>query len=154
MKAAVHCRGLGVQFLVAELPGIPFLTGRFDAVVSADCICEFVPDDKKDEAVREIFSALKDGGTAVFSDYIKPERFSFFENLVKRHFQTVTVHYLHDRLWYQFESWFKAVRRWRWVQEILASVKLARGLSAIAKLFGKRGSCHVMIVAQKQKSEI
>ncbi len=152
-KAASFTRGAGIHFLVAKLPGIPFAPDRFAAVISADCVAEFVPEDRKDAAIREIRSVLKRGGTALFSDYLKPERFEAFEALVRRHFKKVTVHYLNDRLWYQFESWFKAVRHWKWVGKMLASVELARAFAVVSRGFGKRGSRHVLIAAQKEEGD-
>jgi len=63
------------------------------------------------------------------------------------------VEYLHDRLWYRIESWFKAVRDWRWVGRLFGSVPVARLLGRVARLFGRRGSRHICVVARRAATD-
>ena len=130
------------------MPGLPFPREQFQLVVVSDGIHEFVPPDLRDAAILEIKNILAKGGIAILSDYTKPEQFQNFEDSVARHLKITNVIYLNDRLWYQFESWFKAVRHWRVAKKILSSRTIAKMLKWPAKMLGKRGSCHIVIAAE------
>lgn len=149
-KARSRCQSPHIRFLLAELPGLPFAGEKFDLIVAADAIHEFVPEVKREMAIGEIFSALKKNGYALFTDYMKSEYFPNFVTMIqKNRFRIVRILPLYDRCWYQFESWFKAVRHWDGIKKILASTAIAQGLKWPAKLMGSQGSRHILILAQK-----
>jgi len=148
-RAAGAVKNPKVRFLAAKLPGMPFAHSQFDLIVSADGIYEFVPDEMKDAAISDISRTLKPGGYALFSDYLKHEHFQNYQDLIAKHLKIVKVQLLNDRLWYQFESWFKAVRNWGAVKKVLSSTAIAQALSIPAKMLGRYGSSHILILAQK-----
>ena len=144
----------GLHCAVAALPGLPFRSGGFDLIVAADAIHEFVPEPQRARAVREIFQALRPGGVALFTDYMQHQRFPGFLELVAGNgFAVERVVPLYDRCWYQFESWFKAVRHWTWVGGLLASIGVARALRWPARALGRAGSRHILILARKPEEK-
>lgn len=142
-------RNRGIHFTAAGLPGLPFGRESFDLVVVADGINEFVPEPSRPQALAEIRAALKTGGLALFSDYMRPGKFEPFIRDVGDQFRILKLVYLNDRMWYQFESWFKAVRHWEAVKTLLSQVWIARLLSPVSGLLGTKGSTHLLILAQK-----
>lgn len=139
----------GVHFTAAGLPGLPFRKESFDLVVAADGINEFVPEPSRPQALSEIRAALKAGGLILFSDYMRPGSFEPFIRAVGDQFRILKLVYLNDRMWYQFESWFKAVRHWEAVKILLSQVWIARILRPVSGLLGTKGSTHLLILAQK-----
>jgi SAM-dependent methyltransferase len=100
--------------------------------------------------LAECYAALRTGGTIIFTDYLRPERFREMEERIRQSpFKIVDVHYLHDRLWYQVESWFHLLEGQRWVKALLRSTSFAQLLKIPSRLFGKYGSRHICIVATK-----
>lgn len=150
-RARARCgASANAGFLVAGLPEMPFQSAAFDLVVAADALHEFVSEDNRRFAAEEIHRSLKPGGHALFTDYLKTEKFQAYLDLLQScRFQIAGIYPLDDRLWYQFESWFKAVRGLRTVKKILASVAIARLLRYPARLWGRNGSRHILILAQK-----
>ena len=91
---------------------------------------------------------LRPGGHALLTEHTRPERFEeFIGGIAKSSLRIVDVRYLYDRPWYRFESWFAAIREWRPVKRLLRSVGLARALQAVGRLFGRRASRHVCVIA-------
>ncbi len=150
-KARAVCRPADAfHFLLARLPGIPFQKGRFDLIIASDCIHEFVPEGERVAAIREIGSMLNPCGVALFCDYMRPGREDEFCALIRQSgLEIVRMDRMHDRVWYQFESWFKAVREFGPVKKILRAVWLAKILRWPSMMMGKYGSTHVLIVAGK-----
>ncbi len=148
-KAEKMPENAGIKFLAAGLPGLPFAENAFDLIVVADGIHEFVPQDKRDSALKELRGVLKNGGTILFSDYMRPGNFEPFIRLISAHFSVIKLVYLNDRLWYQFESWFKAVRGLKISKYILSRTWIARAFRPLAKCLGAHGSTHILILAQK-----
>jgi SAM-dependent methyltransferase len=142
--------GKGLRVAVAGMPGLPFPPSSFDLVIAADVIHEAVVPERRSEVLREISRLLKDDGSALLSDYLKPADFEEFRGQVSRNgFKIVRIIPMHDRTWYQFESWFKSIRGWGWVKKLLASHAIARALKFPSRLMGFSGSRHVLILAQK-----
>lgn len=150
-KARERCEpDSAFQFLLARLPGVPFQKNQFDLIVASDCIHEFVPEPERVSAVREIGTLLNEGGIALFCDYMRPGREDEFCALIRESgLKIVRMDRMHDRVWYQFESWFKAVRHLPLVKKILRAVWIAKLLRFPAMAFGKFGSTHVLIAASR-----
>ena len=101
-------------------------------------------------ALAEAYRVTRRGCRALLTEFLNPQRFARFVDEARASaFRIDTVEYLHDRLWYQFESWFKAVRHRAAVRRIIRSLSLARVLRILAWPLGARGSRHVCIVASR-----
>ncbi len=150
-RARQRCAPPGAfHFLLARLPGIPFQKSRFDLIIASDCIHEFVPEGERVAAIREIGTLLNKDGIVLFCDYMRPGREGEFSALIRQSgLKIVRMDRMHDRVWYQFESWFKAVREFSAVKKILRAVWLAKILRWPSMMMGKYGSTHVLIVAGK-----
>src|SRR3989442_1187197 len=147
--------GAGVRFVVADATALPFEASRFDVVVMSDGLHSWqLPAAERRAALVEAGYVVRAGGHAVLTEYLQPRAFAEFVSEVRAGpFQVVAVEYLPDRLWYRVESWFKVVRDWRWVERLFASVPVARLLGRVARLFGRRGSRHICVVARRQVTE-
>ncbi len=153
-KAKSLCiAGDSFHFFLARLPGVPMQTGQFDLIIASDCVHEFVPEEERIIAVREIGNLLSPEGVALFCDYMRPGSAEGFCELIRQSgLKIVRIDRMYDRVWYQFESWFKVVRGAALVKMILSSVCIAKILRYPAMLLGKYGSTHVLIVAEKLRS--
>ena len=80
---------------------------------------------------------------------MRPGKFEPFIRAVGGQLRILKLVYLNDRMWYQFESWFKAVRHWEAVKALLSQVWIARLLAPVSGLLGPQGSTHLLILAQK-----
>ena len=140
----------GIHFFTAQFPGIPRQAEKFDLVVVADGIHEYVPEPRRGEALSEIERLMKTNGTVLFSDYMRPGKFDPFIRFVGERFKIVKLVYLNDRLWYQFESWFKAVRHWEAVKILLSQIWIAKMLQPLSALLRTYGSTHLVILASKK----
>lgn len=152
VKAArLNCPMSHAKFLVAALPGLPFLPQVFDLIVVSDGIHEFVPKENRKKALAEIHMSLKKDGYCLFSDYLKTKDHDRFLELIESsQFKIVFTYPLYDRVWYQFESWFKGIRNFSWVKKLLSSITIAKILMIPARLLGSHGSRHILILAQKE----
>lgn len=149
-QARKNCRHPSNHFLLGGLPQLPFLNNSFDLIIASDAIHEFVPKENRVGALSEIYSILREGGICLFSDYLKPADNRNFLVLIKNSgFKIIKMVPLYDRLWYSFESWFKAIRHWSWVRKILSSLWIVRAFTLPARVLGESGSRHVLILAQK-----
>jgi len=147
--------GAGARFVVADATALPFGAGRFDVVVMSDGLHSWqLPAAERRAALAQAGYVVRAGGHAVLTEYLQPRAFAEFVSEVRAGpFQVVAVEYLHDRLWYRIESWFKAVRDWRWVGRLFGSVPVARLLGRVARLFGRRGSRHICVVARRAATD-
>ncbi|MBI2119244.1 MAG: class I SAM-dependent methyltransferase [Elusimicrobia bacterium] len=149
--ASLNCPMSHAKFLVAALPGLPFLQETFDLIVVSDGIHEFVLKEKRKKALAEIHMSLKKDGICLFSDYLKTKDYNRFLELIESsHFKIVFIYPLYDRVWYQFESWFKGIRNFFWVKKLISSITIVKILRMPARLLGKYGSRHILILAQKK----
>lgn len=138
-------------FLLASATALPFQRESLDLIICMDGLHGMdMTAELQNVVLAECFSALRTGGVIIFTDYMRPEH---FHELVQRVEQSpltvVKVHYLYDRLWYQMESWFRMIGHFAWVKALFRSTIFARMLSLPSRLFGKYGSRHICIVAQK-----
>jgi len=153
VKARDRLRGAGAraQFAVASVTALPFHDGSFDMVVLSDGLHSWqLPREERRLALAEAHQVLERGGHALLTEYLQPRVFPEFVAQVRASpLEVVWIEYLYDRVWYQLESWFKAVRRWGSVQRVFASVPFARFLCAVGRVFGRRGSRHIAVAVRK-----
>ena len=138
-------------FRSASVTALPFRDGSFDVVVLSDGLHSWqLPREERQLALAEAHQVLECGGHALLTEYLQPRVFPEFVGQVRASpFEVVSIEYLYDRLWYQIESWFKAVRRWSSVERVFASVSFARFLCAVGRVFGGRGSRHIAVAARR-----
>jgi len=152
-KARERLRGAGMpaRFVLASVTALPFHDGSFDVVVLSDGLHSWqLPREERQLALADAHRVLERGGHALLTEYLQPRVFpEFVAQARATPFEVVSIEYLYDRLWYQIESWFKAVRRWSWVERVFASVSFARFLCALGRVFGSRGSRHIAVAARK-----
>ena len=143
--------GSGVHFLVADASVLPFADGAFERVLVCDGLFGWHLDEATQAKVAsEVLRVLKPGGYAFFTDYIHHLAFYKVRGLVQSAgFTVARESYLGDRLWYQFASAFKAIESWKMVQTILSNKVIARALQKLARMIGKPGSRHIMVIAKK-----
>ena len=141
------------QFVVASATALPFREGSFAVVVLSDGLHSWqLPPEERRVALAQAHRVVERGGYAVLTEYLQPRAFAEFIGQVRASpFELVSIAYLYDRLWYQFESWFKAIRGWRWVRRLFGSIPVALVLRAIARLLGPRGSRHICVVARRSQ---
>ncbi len=139
-------------FIVGSSSVIPFKSSTFDALILADGISEWqLSDSDRTSMLAETHRVLRTGGVALFTDYMRPSDFHKLVAIIQNSPLTISsVQYLNDRLWYQFEGLFKAVRNWPVISNALASVSLAKSLRSVSSLLGKIGSRHILVVAEKK----
>ena len=152
-NARERLRGAGARarFVLASVTALPFRDGSFDVVVLSDGLHSWqLPREERQLALAEAHHVLERGGHALLTEYLQPRVFPEFVAQVRASpFEVVSIEYLYDRLWYQIESWFKAVRHWSWVERVFASASFARFLCAVGRVFGGRGSRHIAMAARK-----
>lgn len=141
-----------ITWMVRDSQSLQFENLKFNLILLCDGLFGWRLDEKeKIETIEQSYQSLEKGGHALFTDYMKPREFSYFIHLIQRHapWDKVQVHYFNDRLWFQFECWFKSVKQFRIVRKILSSVIIAQYLCFISKFLGIYGSRHIMVVAKK-----
>ena len=139
------------RFVVASATALPFREESFAVVVLSDGLHSWqLPPEERQVALAQAHRVVERGGYAVLTEYLQPRAFREFVGQVRASpFELVSIAYLYDRLWYQFESWFKAIRGWRWVRRLFGSIPVALTLRAVARLLGPRGSRHICVVARR-----
>jgi SAM-dependent methyltransferase len=155
---AVHTAHRAVQpskadyfFLAASSTELPFAHAVFDLIVVSDGLHGWeLPRPLQEAVVAECSRALKPNGYAVFTDYLHPRKHHALIDLVDASsLQRVEVNYLHDRLWYQTESWFHLVQGSALAKFLLRNISLAQVLKRLSALRGANGSKHICVVARK-----
>jgi ubiquinone/menaquinone biosynthesis C-methylase UbiE len=143
--------GVPARFVVASATALPFREAAFDVAVLSDGLHSWqLGPEERQHALAQTHRVLRPGAWAVLSEYLQPRAFPAFVAQVRASpLDVVSIEYLHDRLWYQVESWFKAVRHWRWVQRLFGSIPLARLLRAVARPLGASGSRHILVIARR-----
>ena len=128
-----------------------FPENHFNLVLLCDGINEWFDDDEKRiEALKETCRILNSGGFAIISDYQKAKNFNNYIKIVNSSpLKIVNIIHFHDRLCYQFYSWFKAIEKNSIIQSFYKSRILAKILITISSLFGKKGAKHLFVIATK-----
>lgn len=137
--------------LSASALELPMRDGAFDLVVASDGLVSWhLNADQRVAAVREIARVLAAGGHALLTEYLRPAQWpQFLDELVAGGLEVRTVEGIHDRPFYWFESWIRAVRHWPPARALRRSRALARVLMAGGRLLGSRGCRHLLVVARR-----
>jgi ubiquinone/menaquinone biosynthesis C-methylase UbiE len=157
VKARTNCQSehmLGPTrylFAVGQASALPFRAAMFDVVISADVLLEGgFSEELKGQAIEEYARVLRPGGRAIFTDYMRSTGFDGYIALVKQsRLKIVSIEYLSDRLWYQFESLFHLFQNSFWVKALLRNLFLAQIFQRISRTLGRKYSKHICIVAEK-----
>ena len=144
-------RGPIVEFVAARSVSLPFKGESFDLIIASDGLYSWdLEREDRAAAIVEIHRSMSVGGSAIFTDHMRRNRFrEFVTEIESSALHVESVSFLYDRLAYQFESWFKGVRGSRISKAVLRSTNVAMVLSQIARAFGQRGSRHICVVARK-----
>jgi SAM-dependent methyltransferase len=139
------------RFVVASTTSLPFSPNSTDVIVCSDGLFGWeLPQSMQKEVLQQCAQVLRPGGIIILTDYLHPRRFDELIRIVSESpLSILSVEYLYDRLWYQFESWFHLLESRRWVQAVLRNMAIARLLRSFGRFFGKHGSKHLCIVAKK-----
>lgn len=154
MKAKAYCETVSTAefaFVVASAAELPFATESFSLVVASDGLFGWeLPEAVQKQVISEILRVLKPGGNAIFTDYLGYKKFDRLLRLIDESaLHRERTEYLHDRLWYQMESWFHLVQNNRIVKALLRNRSVALALRGVARIFGARASKHICVVARK-----
>lgn len=158
-KAQEYCTSMNSRsnateftFVVGSATELPFASESFSLVVASDGLFGWeLSEAAQKEVVSEIVRVLKPGGVAIFTDYLGHKKFDRLFRLIDQSpLRRESTEYLHDRLWYQMESWFHLIQNTSFAKAILRNRPLALGLRGIARLLGARASKHVCVVARKE----
>lgn len=139
------------EFVAASALALPFAPGSFDLIIASDGLHSWRLDRaERAIALREILETLSPGGYAIITEHLQPKLFAkFLEEIREAALTIVSVSYPYDRPWYQFEAWFKSVRRWSPVRALFRIQALARALSTVGSLIGPKASRHIYVIAQR-----
>lgn len=143
-------------FSVASSLALPYARGSMNIILLCDGLIgwELSPEGRR-EVLRNAFEILSPGGAVVLTDYMHPRRFeSYMREIAEGPLPIESVHYLNDRLPYQFEGWLYAFWETRFVQSLVGSKPLIRRLKSVSSFFGKRGSKHICIIARKPAAKV
>ncbi len=139
------------SFLVGAATAIPLREQYFDLVIASDGpISWFLPDEERRRVPFEAHRMLAPGGHLLLTDFGREPQFRMLaDEVAAARLEIVSIEYFHDRMWYQFESWFAAVPDSRIARALLGSMSIARMLRGAARLRGVRGARHVCITARR-----
>lgn len=131
---------------------LPFRSESFDLVIASDGLYSWdIERDERTVALIEIHRILEGGGSAILTEHLRSHRFAgFVEEITASPLRVETISFFHDRLAYQFESWLKGVQGLGVARALKRSTYVAKVLSNIGSIFGKRGSRHICVVATKK----
>ena len=138
-----------VRFVAGSAVTLPIATGTYDFLTACDGLYswELTPEERQ-RAIRELRRVLRIGGHALLTEHTRPARFDEFVGEITRGgLSVVSVQYLYDRPWYQFESWFRSVRGLGVVRRMLRSESLARALQRVGRSLGPKASRHICVLA-------
>jgi SAM-dependent methyltransferase len=139
-----------VAFACGSATELPFATGSFDVVVASDGIYSWdLSPAARARALRELRRVVADDGRVVFTEHMRREKFASFFGEIEAEFSVIRSGLLYDRLWYQFESWFAAIRRFPGVGMVLRAKGVGRALSWVGRGLGEKGARHAWVVAGK-----
>jgi ubiquinone/menaquinone biosynthesis C-methylase UbiE/uncharacterized protein YbaR (Trm112 family) len=154
LKAKQRCEARSTcdhYFVTASAADLPFQNSTFDLVIASDGLHGWeLTREQQESVVREIDRVLRPSGKAVFTDYLRYEKFQQLIDLVTAgSLRMQRVEYLHDRLWYQMESLLRGVQQFGIVRAILQSRSIALVLRLVARLIGPRASKHICVIVEK-----
>ena len=146
----VRCVSDCPVILAGSVLTLPLASRSIDLIIAADGLYSWdLCHADRVRALHELHRVSQPGGRILFTEFMRPIRFDEFIREIKQSpFRIRTIEYLYDRPWYQFESWFRAVRHLGAVRWLRRNVLIARALSAIGRVLGPIASRHICIVAE------
>ena len=140
-----------MHYYVTTTPGLPFPESSFEVATLCDgMIGWWFSDDQQQAALQDTYRVLRKGGYAVFTDYITPDRFPGFIDLIEKSaFSVVSTSYLYDKPWYLLESVAKKLPGKTLLEPIVASTQVAKLLHRAGRIAGTAAARHIVIVARK-----
>jgi SAM-dependent methyltransferase len=142
------------RFAQVSSLALPFSDESFDLILLCDGIhsWQLTPAEQA-RCLEEAHRVLLPGGYALLSDHLKVADFDPLVGRVRASpLRLASVRYLHNRLWYSLERGLRPVRDWPITRAVLGSRTVARALSGLSSLAGRRGAKHISLVAQKPPS--
>jgi SAM-dependent methyltransferase len=142
------------RFCVGSSVDPPFRERAFDLVLMCDGLHSWrLTPEEQALALEQAHRLLAPGGYVLLTDHLKPRHFQdIIERVRSSPLDVVSVRFLHNRLWYSLERGLSRFRGSRAVRELLASRSVARALSLLSSLGGRRGAKHLCIVARRAPS--
>ncbi|MCS7073175.1 MAG: class I SAM-dependent methyltransferase [Bacteroidia bacterium] len=142
-----------IQFEIASLSSAQLPENSLDVIFYCDGLWGHqLSDAEIQKAMENIRLFLKPGGVAIFTDYIGHKQFANYRKMIQSYpFEILYDEPLHDRLWFQMKSLFKAIRKLSFIKKLLSSVTIASYLANISKLRGESGSKHICVVIKNKK---
>jgi SAM-dependent methyltransferase/uncharacterized protein YbaR (Trm112 family) len=139
------------RFCIGSAVDVPVREGSCDLILVCDGLRSWQLDHAERRAIlARVNRALAPDGYAILTDYLKSDGFDEFQGWIAGSpLQVVYTEYLPDRQWYQFASWFKAVRGVAPVRRMLASTRVARAIMAGSRRLGRLGAAHLCVVATR-----
>jgi SAM-dependent methyltransferase len=140
-----------VFFAAGSSTELPFADRSFDLVVASDGIFSWDLDHAdRARALAELHRVTEAGGYVLLTEHMRYRRFaSFFGEIEASPLRIVDRGHLHDRPWYQVESWFRAVQGWPGFRHARRSLGLARAFAVVGRLGGVRAARHAWALAQR-----
>lgn len=93
---------------------------------------------------------LRPGGYAVFTDYLTPDRFADYTDVIEKSaFSVVTVNYLYDKPRYLLEALCKKLPGKNVLEPVVACTQVAKLLHQAGRLGGSAAARHIIIIARK-----
>ena len=140
-----------LRFIAGSAVTLPLASSAYDFLTACDGLYSWeLNDDERHRAVKELRRVLRVGGHALLTEHTRPARFEEFVGEITRGgLRVVSIEYLYDRPWYQFESWFRSLRSLGVVKRMLKSEKVAQALLRIGRLLGPNASRHICVLATR-----
>lgn len=152
-RARLHAHSARPAWLVGSVLGLPLRTRSFDLVLASDGpMSWYLSAPERVRAYEQIHLALRPGGHAIITEYLRRRRFDeFIAEIAGSPLRIVSVSYLYNRPWYQLERSLRPFAGTRLVRATLASLAIARALSSVSRLFGRRAAHHILVVALREE---
>lgn len=144
-------RTASLRFVAGSAVTLPLASSAYDFLTACDGLYSWeLNDDERHRAVKEIRRVLRVGGHALLTEHTRPARFEeFMGEITRGGLRVVSVEYLYDRPWYQFESWFRSIRGLGPIKTMLRSEAVARALQQFGRLLGPNASRHICVIATR-----
>ena len=143
-----------VTFLAGSATDIPIASATFDMAVASDGLYSWnLSSEERNIALRELHRVLMPRGQILLTEYMRPERFTDFIAEVRASpLRVLSLGYLYDRPWYQFESWLRAVQGSSIARALRRNLTIARLLQRVGRRFGPTASRHIWLLAMRDPS--
>lgn len=143
----------GMVLLAGSAVEIPFANESFDIVVASDGPFSWdLSAGDRAVALAELRRILRPAGCIIFTEHTRYHRFDELVTEIRgAGFEVERREHLYDRLWYQLESWVRAVQSLSLVKAARRNVGAALILQMVGRAFGPRASRHICILARQRR---